>query len=202
MNAYGRDLSSTFITSLNLSATATAAAAAAAGQLQVSERVGSSFVFFFFSTPTHPRIDYLARRLQGARREHSNGAFLDSCSHHCGQWNNIRIEDDLSSSALAKFFSDVKAASSDPQSSDWLYFQVAREACNKTMPHPEADASLFLSLFCPFSAVAQNKQYKCTDCCGLPSLFDLLLMMTMESTSLDVTPELIASVRSASLEAM
>lgn len=30
----------------------------------------------------------------------SSGAFLDSCLHHCGSWNSIRIDGDLVSKAM------------------------------------------------------------------------------------------------------
>ena len=33
-----------------------------------------------------------------------SGAFLDSCHHHCGAWNQIRIDGDLISDAFAKWY--------------------------------------------------------------------------------------------------
>jgi len=44
----------------------------------------------------------LIRDLLGANPK--NGAFLDSCYHHCGMWNYIRIDGDLVSSALQKWY--------------------------------------------------------------------------------------------------
>ncbi|KAL1519519.1 hypothetical protein AB1Y20_023034 [Prymnesium parvum] len=42
----------------------------------------------------------------------SSGSFLDSCHHHCGSWNSIRIDGDLISTAFAKWYSslDVKGS--------------------------------------------------------------------------------------------
>jgi hypothetical protein len=41
--------------------------------------------------------------------EHNNesGAFLDSCKHHCGEWDSIRIEGDLVSAAIEKWYNGI-----------------------------------------------------------------------------------------------
>ena len=36
-----------------------------------------------------------------------SGAFLDSCHHHCGAWNSIRIDGDLSSGAIQKWYETI-----------------------------------------------------------------------------------------------
>ena len=48
----------------------------------------------------------ITRRL-GANLFHphpQSGAFLDSCHHHCGAWNAIRIDGDLVSVAFQKWY--------------------------------------------------------------------------------------------------
>lgn len=39
-----------------------------------------------------------------------SGAFLDSCHHHCGAWNSIRIDGDLVSVALQKWYNGIGKA--------------------------------------------------------------------------------------------
>ena len=62
------------------------------------------------------------------RRLHANllgphpqsGAFLDSCWHHCGGWNRIRIDGDLVSVALQKWYDSLgKAADKRPKKRLW-----------------------------------------------------------------------------------
>ena len=36
-----------------------------------------------------------------------SGAFLDSCHHHCGAWNTIRIDGDLVSAAMQKWYEGI-----------------------------------------------------------------------------------------------
>eukprot|EP01046_Picozoa_sp_COSAG06_P003380 COSAG06_NODE_131_length_22532_cov_12.428387_17_plen_110_part_00 len=36
-----------------------------------------------------------------------SGAFLDSCHHHCGAWNTIRIDGDLVSVAMQKWYEGI-----------------------------------------------------------------------------------------------
>lgn len=36
-----------------------------------------------------------------------SGAFLDSCHHHCGAWNTIRIDGDLVSTAIQKWYNTI-----------------------------------------------------------------------------------------------
>jgi STAM-binding protein len=36
-----------------------------------------------------------------------SGAFLDSCHHHCGAWNQIRIDGQLVSEAFAQWYADM-----------------------------------------------------------------------------------------------
>ena len=36
-----------------------------------------------------------------------SGAFLDSCHHHCGAWNTIRIDGDLVSVAMQKWYDGI-----------------------------------------------------------------------------------------------
>jgi len=44
-------------------------------------------------------------------RNKESGAFLDSCHHHCGAWNSIRIDGDLVSVALQKWYNGIGSAS-------------------------------------------------------------------------------------------
>ena len=41
------------------------------------------------------------------RRNKESGAFLDSCHHHCGSWNSIRIDGDLVSTAIQKWYNGI-----------------------------------------------------------------------------------------------
>jgi hypothetical protein len=43
--------------------------------------------------------------LMGHNKE--SGAFLDSCHHHCGAWNSIRIDGDLVSTAIQKWYEGI-----------------------------------------------------------------------------------------------
>eukprot|EP00435_Cladocopium_sp_Y103_P017605 s551_g4.t1 len=40
-------------------------------------------------------------------RNPKSGAFLDSCHHHCGAWNSIRIDGDLVSTAIQKWYNGL-----------------------------------------------------------------------------------------------
>jgi hypothetical protein len=39
-----------------------------------------------------------------------SGAFLDSCHHHCGAWDTIRIDGDLVSVAIQKWYNGIGKA--------------------------------------------------------------------------------------------
>jgi hypothetical protein len=41
-----------------------------------------------------------------------NGMFLDSCRHHCAEWNTIRIEGDVVSTAIQKWYDGIGVAGS------------------------------------------------------------------------------------------
>jgi len=43
-------------------------------------------------------------------KNNESGAFLDSCHHHCGSWNSIRIDGDLVSTAMAKWYIGIGSA--------------------------------------------------------------------------------------------
>jgi len=43
-------------------------------------------------------------------KNNESGAFLDSCHHHCGSWNSIRIDGDLVSVALQKWYNGIGEA--------------------------------------------------------------------------------------------
>jgi len=43
-------------------------------------------------------------------KNNESGAFLDSCHHHCGSWNSIRIDGDLVSVALQKWYNGIGKA--------------------------------------------------------------------------------------------
>lgn len=53
--------------------------------------------------------DNITARLQSMlmARNLESGAFLDSCHHHCGAWNSIRIDGDLISDALQKWYDGI-----------------------------------------------------------------------------------------------
>lgn len=40
-------------------------------------------------------------------KNNESGAFLDSCHHHCGAWNSIRIDGDLVSVAMQKWYNGI-----------------------------------------------------------------------------------------------
>merc|ERR1711972_877446 len=40
-------------------------------------------------------------------RNNESGAFLDSCHHHCGAWNSIRIDGDVVSVAIQKWYAGI-----------------------------------------------------------------------------------------------
>merc|ERR1712187_608094 len=44
-------------------------------------------------------------------KNNESGAFLDSCHHHCGAWNSIRIDGDLVSVALQKWYNGIGSLS-------------------------------------------------------------------------------------------
>ncbi|CAE6923365.1 PAE5 [Symbiodinium natans] len=52
----------------------------------------------------------LKNKLLGKNPE--SGAFLDSCLHHCGAWNSIRIEGDLVATAVERWYSGLGRAGS------------------------------------------------------------------------------------------
>merc|ERR1712166_141361 len=51
----------------------------------------------------------ITSRIQSDLMAHNNesGAFLDSCHHHCGAWNTIRIDGDLVSVAIQKWYDTI-----------------------------------------------------------------------------------------------
>jgi hypothetical protein len=51
----------------------------------------------------------ITARLKSMLLGHNNesGAFLDSCKHHCGEWNAIRIDGDLVSAAVEKWYNGI-----------------------------------------------------------------------------------------------
>jgi hypothetical protein len=51
----------------------------------------------------------ITARIQSDLMAHNNesGAFLDSCHHHCGAWNTIRIDGDLVSTAIQKWYEGI-----------------------------------------------------------------------------------------------
>ena len=51
----------------------------------------------------------LTRRIQGNLfgPHPASGAFLDSCHHHCGAWNQIRIDGQLVSEAFAQWYESL-----------------------------------------------------------------------------------------------
>ena len=58
--------------------------------------------------------------LLGPHRQ--SGGFIDSCWHHCGAWNQIRIDGDLVSTAFAKWYDgldDPKAKRAWVQGKDY-----------------------------------------------------------------------------------
>jgi hypothetical protein len=58
--------------------------------------------------------DNITARLQSMlmARNPESGAFLDSCHHHCGAWNSIRIDGDLISDAMQKWYTTIGVAGS------------------------------------------------------------------------------------------
>lgn len=58
---------------------------------------------------TQQQGDELTALVQSTLMGHNNesGAFLDSCQHHCGQWNTIQIDGDLSSQALQSWYNGI-----------------------------------------------------------------------------------------------
>merc|ERR1711865_77874 len=63
---------------------------------------------------THPQIlgNNITSRIQSTLMKNNNesGAFLDSCWHHCGEWNSIRIDGDLVSAAIQKWYDGIGKA--------------------------------------------------------------------------------------------
>lgn len=51
----------------------------------------------------------ITARIQSMLMANNNesGAFLDSCHHHCGAWNSIRIDGDLVSTAIQKWWGSI-----------------------------------------------------------------------------------------------
>jgi len=61
-----------------------------------------------------------------------SGAFLDSCHHHCGAWNSIRIDGDLVSTAFAKWYAGLDAPGGLPPKRVWKQGQpYPCDACCK-----------------------------------------------------------------------
>mmetsp|Transcript_36011 Transcript_36011/g.108183 ORF Transcript_36011/g.108183 Transcript_36011/m.108183 type:complete len:397 (+) Transcript_36011:38-1228(+) len=56
--------------------------------------------------PVQQMGDNITSRLQNTLMANNpeSGAFLDSCHHHCGAWNSIRIDGDLVSTAIQKWY--------------------------------------------------------------------------------------------------
>jgi hypothetical protein len=56
----------------------------------------------------------ITQRIQSMLMAHNkeSGAFLDSCHHHCGAWNTIRIDGDLISTAIQKWYDGIGKAGS------------------------------------------------------------------------------------------
>jgi len=42
--------------------------------------------------------------LKGLAEHNHNGIFLDSCFHHCGNWNSMHIRSESQASAFTKFY--------------------------------------------------------------------------------------------------
>merc|ERR1740117_108711 len=53
--------------------------------------------------------DNITARIQSMLMKNNaeSGAFLDSCHHHCGKWNGIRIDGDLISDAFQKWYDGI-----------------------------------------------------------------------------------------------
>ncbi|CAJ1419907.1 unnamed protein product [Effrenium voratum] len=64
-----------------------------------------------------------------------SGAFLDSCSHHCGLWNSIRIDGDLVSVAVKKWYEGL-----DEKDNKRLWNQHKPFPC-KDCCHPDEESS-------------------------------------------------------------
>jgi hypothetical protein len=72
----------------------------------------------------HPRRrppSQVKSNLMAANNE--SGAFLDSCHHHCGSWNTIRIDGDLVSGAIQKWYDSIGQAG-------------AKKLWNQNKPYP------------------------------------------------------------------
>lgn len=63
--------------------------------------------------PVQQMGDNITSRLQKTLMANNpeSGAFLDSCHHHCGAWNQIRIDGDLVSTAIQKWYNGLGSAS-------------------------------------------------------------------------------------------
>lgn len=59
--------------------------------------------------PVQQMGDNITSRLQKTLMANNpeSGAFLDSCHHHCGAWNSIRIDGDLVSIAIQKWYNGL-----------------------------------------------------------------------------------------------
>jgi len=66
------------------------------------------------TTSTQIMGDNITSRIRTDLMAHNNesGAFLDSCHHHCGSWNSIRIDGDLVSVAIQKWYLGIGVAGS------------------------------------------------------------------------------------------
>lgn len=49
-----------------------------------------------------------------------NGVFLDSCMHHCGSWDQIRIDGELVSTAFAKWYAGLDAPAAAKPKRAWV----------------------------------------------------------------------------------
>lgn len=67
----------------------------------------------------------ITARIQSMLMAHNkeSGAFLDSCHHHCGAWNTIRIDGDLVSTAIQKWYDGIGKAG-------------AKKLWNQNKPYP------------------------------------------------------------------
>ena len=63
----------------------------------------------------------VSSRLQSAllKPHRRNGAFLDSCSHHCGAWGEIRIDGLLVADAFAQWYESVRQGTRRPRKRLW-----------------------------------------------------------------------------------
>jgi hypothetical protein len=50
-----------------------------------------------------------AQRFQAVEKNPNNGYFFDSCYHHCGEWDSIRIDNTLSGAGVAGWYNKASA---------------------------------------------------------------------------------------------